>query len=202
MQKITVLTLTFCALFLFLGLLPIHGESDLYDEVLRLHVLADSDDPRDQELKLAVRDRILSETRCILADAADRDQAEQLLRAELPRLTACAEETLRGEGCELPVSMILDNEIYPTRTYGSLSFPSGEYLSLRAVIGSGEGRNWWCVLFPPLCLSAATSAEANKDDCISVGLTGEQYKIITETDSTTYRIRFRFLEVLEEATRG
>ena len=111
-----------------------------------------------------------------------------------------AEETLRKAGCQDTVTLSLGEEEYPTRTYESMAFPAGSYVSLRVVIGEGEGQNWWCVLFPPLCMSAAVSENGTdgEDAFISVGLTEDQYKIITETDEPAYRIRFKALEILKQ----
>ena len=93
----------------------------------------------------------------------------------------------------------LGEEEYPTKNYESFCFPSGSYVSLRVLIGDAEGQNWWCVLFPPLCLSAATDKSSTEDAFIAVGLTQEQYKVITETDDTTYEVRFKILEGIEDA---
>ena len=94
----------------------------------------------------------------------------------------------------------LSEEEYPIRTYGAVCFPSGRYLSLQILIGEAEGKNWWCVLFPPLCLSAATETKENEDAFISVGLSTDQYRVITETQEPPYKVRFKILEVIEAAT--
>ena len=197
MKKIGSLFLTLCVILLVLSILPIHGESAVYDRVLRLHVLANSDSPRDQELKLQVRDAVLAVTDPLLRDAVTREEAEAILGSNLPLLKATAEDTLRSLGSEDTVTVELGRESYPTRTYARLAFPSGNYLSLRIRIGTGEGQNWWCVLFPPMCLSAA-SEESAADAFISVGFSDEQYRVITETDSLTYTARFKILEVFEK----
>jgi stage II sporulation protein R len=174
--------------------LPVHGEAQIYDAVLRLHVIANSDSERDQQLKLAVRDAVLDVTTEHLRGCADRDEAAArlaLLRAELE---AVAKATLRAQGCELPVAVALGEEDYPTRSYESFCFPSGEYLSLRVMIGEAEGENFWCVLFPPLCTRAAEVSRGQAEqEFVSVGLSRDQYAIITETEQTQYRVRFRLL---------
>jgi stage II sporulation protein R len=103
------------------------------------------------------------------------------------------------QGYDYPVSVLLGKEEYPTRSYENCCFPGGTYVSLRVCIGEAEGQNWWCVLFPPLCLSAASANDdqSNEDAFISVGLTGEQYRVITETDNVKYRIRFKILESVQ-----
>ena len=196
MKKLTVATVCVLVIFLFLGLLPTHGEEGLYDKVLRLHVLANSDSDEDQALKLLVRDRIVAFCGEELADCQDLADAEARLLALREALEHVASETVTEAGYDYPVSVTLRKEIYPRKRYDSLCFPSGEYLSLRISIGAGEGQNWWCVLFPPLCLSAATKNE-QENMFIEAGFTPNQYKIITESDKTAYKIKFKCLEWLE-----
>ena len=198
MQKITVLTVTICILFLLISLLPVHGETEIYSGVLRLHVLANSDSEEDQALKLQVRDAVLAASEGFLTDCATREEARLAVEAHLPQLEQAARDAIHAAGRTDSVSLALGEEEYPTRSYESCCFPAGTYLSLRVIIGEGAGQNWWCVLFPPMCLSAATG-EAAEDAFIAVGLTGEQYRVITETDRPTYSVRFRILEVMEQA---
>lgn len=197
MKKFGLLLFALCLLVLILGILPVHGEHAVYDNVLRLHVLADSDREEDQAIKLQVRDALLRRCEPLLRDAASRREAEEILREQLDELTEEAQKVLEQLGSNAPVSLELSQEEYPTRAYERCAFPSGSYLSLRVRIGSGEGQNWWCVLFPPLCLSAASDRDA-ENAFISVGFTDEQYRVITETDSPTYTVRFKLLEVLEK----
>ena len=179
-------------------ILPVHGESGIYDSVIRLHVLAESDSERDQALKLTVRDAVLEKAQTLLEKADTREEAEQILRASLPEIEATAEVALQEAGAPNTVAVTLGEEQYPTREYEQLAFPAGEYLSLRVMIGEARGQNWWCVLFPPLCLSAATTREESETICLSAGLTGEQYRLIADTDETKYKLRFKILEVAEE----
>ena len=180
-----------------LMILPIHGEAGIYDSVIRLHVLAASDSDRDQALKLTVRDAVLQKTQTLLQNVGDRAEAERILRAALPEIEAVATAALADAGAPNTVSVTLGEETYPTREYEQLAFPAGEYLSLRVLIGAAEGQNWWCVLFPPLCLTTATERRESEAICLSAGLTGEQYRLIADTGETKYRLRFKILEVAE-----
>ncbi len=200
MKVLTVLTVCVLVGFLIFGLMPVHGEEAVYDNVLRLHVLANSDSEEDQTLKLKVRDEVLAYCSPYLEDCKTRAEAEKTVNKLLPAIEAIAEKKVFDEGYDYGVSVTLGQEEYPTRQYDSLCFPSGEYLSLRVCIGEAEGQNWWCVLFPPLCNSVAgikTKSEM-AEDFVAVGFTPEQYKIITETDKVTYRVRFKFLEFFED----
>ncbi len=184
-------------LLLALSYLPIHGEAKVYDTVLRLHVLANSDSEEDQALKLKVRDGVLAVTAPLFENATTRDEAEAIVRAHMADIQTAAEAVVTENGSNQAVTVMLDLENYPTRNYESCAFPAGEYLSLRVCLGEAEGQNWWCVLFPPLCLSAATAKEDAEDAFIQVGLSKEQYGIVTETQSSKYRARFRILEALK-----
>lgn len=186
--------LCFLLLLLALTVLPVHGEAAVYDSVIRLHVLANSDSPKDQALKLQVRDAVLRVTEPLLAHARDRDEAADILAAHLDDIRAAAEQTLISAGADDRVRVTLTKEEYPTRRYENLAFPAGPYLSLRVLLGDAAGQNWWCVLFPPLCLSAATDKKEQEAALLSAGLTEEQYRIVTDTDKPRYRLRFKILE--------
>lgn len=200
MKKSLILVLSICMVFLIIGLLPVHGEAEIYDSVLRLHILANSDSDEDQALKLKVRDAILAESGELFRDCRDLQEATDAVEKNREKLLEIARRTIADEGYDYPVELKLSEEEYPIRTYGAVCFPSGRYLSLQILIGEAEGKNWWCVLFPPLCLSAATETKENEDAFISVGLSTDQYRVITETQEPPYKVRFKILEVIEAAT--
>jgi stage II sporulation protein R len=196
-KRILTLSVLAAILLLLVGLLPVHGEEEIYNKVVRLHVLANSNSEEDQAVKLEVRDAILEVTVPLLQDCQTREEAVFRLEENRTLLTDTAQSVLRARGFEDSVHIEMGLENYPTRTYDSLCFPAGEYISMRVSLGKGEGQNWWCCLFPPLCLGAATVGEdVAEDACISVGFTPTQYKIITESDKPVYRARFKILELL------
>jgi stage II sporulation protein R len=132
----------------------------------------------------------------MLEGCKTQGEALALLESHTAQLQAAAEAVIAREGYDYAVHIQLGMEKYPQRDYDSFCFPGGEYASLRIGIGEAEGQNWWCCLFPPLCLGASTvSNQKAEDACISVGLTPSQYKIITETEKPVYRVRFRILEL-------
>ena len=194
--SVAIIILLVC--LMALSFLPVHGEGEVYDTVVRLHVLANSDTEEDQALKLRVRDAILEVTAPLVENCTTRAEAIDALNGHISDLEAAALAVISSEGYDYPVTVLLGEEDYPTRTYESCAFPAGTYVSLRVLIGEGEGQNWWCCLFPPLCLSAATAKSDNEDAFIQVGLTKDQYGIITETGKTKYKVRFKILEVLED----
>lgn len=196
MKKILILVSVLMLLVAGSVLLPVHGEQEIYSTVVRLHVLANSDSSEDQALKLKVRDAVLEVTSPLMRGCTDREEAERILAGAEEEILAAARRVIAEEGREDPVSLTFCEEVYPEKSYGEFTFPSGTYLSMRVLIGEGSGQNWWCVLFPPLCLSAATADKAQTEDAfVSVGLNKEQYGVITETENTTYRVRFRILEM-------
>lgn len=196
-KRILTLAIFAAILLLVVGLLPVHGEEEIYDKVVRLHVLANSDSEEDQAVKLKVRDAILALTVPLLQNCETKEEAVALLEENQTLFVEAAKAVLQEEGFDDTVSIEMGLEDYPTRTYDSLCFPAGEYISMRVSLGTGEGQNWWCCLFPPLCLGAATVRDEDAEDaCISVGFTPTQYKIITESDKPVYRARFKILELL------
>ena len=196
--RLLIVTFTLIGLCAVLTFLPIHGEDEVYDNVLRLHVLANSDSDEDQALKLRVRDELLGVTEDIFADCKTREDAERLVRENMSLIQSTAQNAVSAAGYSYPVSITLGEEEYPTRNYENACFPAGEYMSLRVMIGEAEGQNWWCVLFPPMCVGAASQSDAYAE----VGLTGEQYNIITETDKPTYKVRFKLLEAIDQAVNN
>ncbi len=146
---------TFIVLILFISsgtYIALAQESKLSDSVLRLHVIANSDDPADQALKLAVKDDIVEFMQAEFINTADAAAAKALAQKDLPQIKAIAEEKIKASGYEYPVEVYVGECEFPTKSYGNMVFPQGNYQAVRVVIGAGQGKNWWCVLFPPLCL--------------------------------------------------
>ena len=173
------------------GAASLGQQEELGRKVIRLHVIANSDSPEDQALKLRVRDRVLARAQEILEQSADMEQAEQALTAALPELTREARETLAAEGCAQPVQARLEPAEFPTKDYDGFSLPAGKYLALRVIIGQGAGQNWWCVVFPPLCTAAASDVPAV---ALDAGLTDQEVALITETDEG-YILKFKSVEL-------
>lgn len=199
-KKLLICTFIILAVALFAGLFPVHGEEEIYDTVVRLHVLANSDSEEDQELKLKVRDRVIELVSPTVENCTSQSEAIAAIGGIMDELETVAEEVVRAEGYDYDVKLLIGEEYYPTKTYETCAFPEGEYVSLRVCIGDAEGQNWWCCLFPPLCLSAASeeSEKSNEEAFISVGLTGDQYKLITESDKPQYKARFKILETFQK----
>ena len=161
-------------------------QSSLSSSLVRLHVIAVSDDEYEQSLKLRVRDGVLSYISPKLRDVKSAQQAQEIIKNELDGIKAAAESSAEGRSVEVTLSQ----EYYPTRNYEKFSLPAGKYQSLRGILGEGEGHNWWCVVFPPLCISAAEQEQAVES------MSEDMRGIVTEEDG--YEYKFRILELWGE----
>lgn len=161
-------------------------QADISSALIRLHVIAVSDDEEEQAIKLRVRDEVLACISPELKKADDISDAEVIVRANLGKIQRAAESAAEGR----KVTVTLSEEYYPTRDYESFSLPAGKYTSLRVILGEGKGHNWWCVVFPPLCISAAEREKALD------AMSEDDRAILTETDG--YIVKFRVLELWGE----
>ena len=143
----------------------------LTDGVIRLHIVADSDSKEDQDLKLMVRDAILQELDGVIDEFPDMESAKAHLAEQLPKLEQIANQTLQKAGSDCAAVVTLAKEAFPTREYDSFKLPAGVYEAIRVTIGSGEGKNWWCVVFPQLCVSA--SGEEFTDAAVGAGFSDD-----------------------------
>lgn len=175
------------------GNVSLHRQQALADRVVRLHILANSDSEEDQALKLQVRDRVLDRAAEILTESADRAAAERALRAALPELESLAADEIALRGYDYPVTAELADTAFPTREYDGFALPAGRYLALRLVIGAGEGHNWWCVVFPPLCTAVSSDLAQT---AMAAGLTEDDVQLITESESG-YVLKFKSIELWE-----
>jgi len=180
-------------LFLATGAAAVHTQNALSEKVVRLHVLANSDSEEDQTLKLQVRDVVLNRAEALLIQSEDRQEAERLLREQLPAFEQVAAEVIAEEGYDYEVTVKLEDAEFPTRVYDGFMLPAGEYLALRVLIGAAEGQNWWCVVFPPLCTTAAADVAVS---ALEAGFSEEEVSLITK-DTDGYVLKFKMVEFWE-----
>ena len=183
-----------------LSVLPVAGEHRIYEDVLRLHVIAESDSADDQALKLKVRDAVLDCVSDAVGECASFEEANEIVGEMSAEIRSAAEACVRENGGDCPVAVELSPESYPRRDYGSACLPAGVYQSLRVTLGDGAGKNWWCVLFPTVCIRFAGKT-ADEDAYIAAGFTPEEYRIITGNDGG-WKIKFRILEILADVFNG
>ncbi len=182
---------------LLLAVLPTDAEASVYDDTLRLHILAASDSEEDQALKRDVRDHVLTTFGTQLGKAKNLVEARQAAEELLPDIEAEVNDYLISRGISYGACVTLTKEVYDTRVYDTFTLPRGEYLSLRIILGQGEGHNWWCVMYPPMCVSLAT-AEYPDDGSDAVGYSPEEFRLI---DGDGRTVKFKMLEVLSDLLR-
>lgn len=159
-------------------------------QVLRLHVIANSDSDADQALKLAVRDTVLEEGEEIFDGSVNVENAVEKITPKLKQIEETAERVVKENGFDYNVTATIKTEYFTTRTYENVTLPAGKYLALRIVIGEGSGHNWWCVMFPPMCLPAA-----EKKDALETVLNDEEIKLVEKNPK--YEMRFKIIEIYE-----
>lgn len=196
-SKLCSIILVLILIFSFAAGYAQNVHSDLSRSLVRLHIIANSDSDCDQQLKLAVRDRILERFGELFSECSDADAALAAANANLDliRRTAAAEVSRRGFG--YTVTAETGKFPFPTKVYGSVRLPSGSYNAVRIKIGKADGHNWWCVMYPPLCFTdgvAEISDSSRKK--LQSSLSTSDYKLITESDgSLPVEIRFKIAEL-------
>lgn len=165
----------------------------LAGQMVRLHVVAASDSEEDQAMKLLVRDAVLAEAAPWLEGAATQEEAMQILAENLPELARIG-ANVAGEGVEVTASLEVD-AWFPTKEYEDFALPAGKYNALRITLGEGKGHNWWCVVFPPLCLNSVSETVAEKAGNFSEG----QVRLITG-ESEGYVVKFKAMELWDQFT--
>ncbi len=182
----------FCCAVVISCILSITGFSgaceDIEDRVFRLHIIANSDSEEDQSLKLKVRDEITTYTEKLFADCKTKEESMDAASRNIDSIRAKAQEAVKKYGYNYTVDAYVTNMSFDTRVYDDFTLPAGKYDALRIVIGKGEGHNWWCVLYPAVCVP---SAQKNIGSVLSDGET----EIVTESDK--YTVKFKIVEIFE-----
>ena len=178
-------------LCLLLSLCGFTGECEkIRDRVVRLHILANSDSDEDQALKLKVRDAVTEAAAGWLGDAEGEGEALQKMERYLPELQEVAQQTVYDEGYSYPVTATLCRMHFDTREYDEVTMPAGIYDAVRFTIGEGQGKNWWCVIYPPMCIHSAV-----KQQTLSDVLSPRQMSIVTGEGG--FQIRFKLVEIFQ-----
>lgn len=159
-------------------------QDDISKRFVRFHVIAHSDLPYDQEIKYKVRDAVILQAEAITRGSASSAEAQKKLQAHLPDLARAANEVLEREGAPYAAAAALSHRYFPTKAYAGFRLPAGDYDAVTITLGDGKGRNFWCVLFPPLCITPASITTAE------TGLSQEELALLTENKPVT---RYRFL---------
>lgn len=174
------------------SLIPFQAQCDnISNDVFRLHILANSDSEYDQSVKLKIRDRVLEYSKSLFESASSKDEAESLISQNLDNITRVAQNELKYLGCGQNVKAEIKKMYFTTRYYDSYTLPSGMYDALRITIGSGKGHNWWCVMYPSICVSAASEQDEKAKRALDDG----EYDIIK---NEKYSYKFKVVELFEK----
>ncbi|SHK09670.1 stage II sporulation protein R [Caminicella sporogenes DSM 14501] len=190
---------------IFFNIFDVYKNRESYkQDLIRFHVIANSDSPIDQALKLKVRDRVLKEMDSRL-NTRDINKAKEIIRENIKEIEEIALDEIKKNGFDYSVRAALEKSNFPTKIYGSIALPAGTYEALRIVIGKGEGKNWWCVLFPPLCfidVKSGLTNEKTKEELRQV-LTKEEFDMINAAASKEgqlpIKLKFKIVEILENS---
>lgn len=177
--------------FMFSYIAPfIETSENISDQVFRLHILANSDSAEDQQLKLKVRDEILKKGETVFASSNSLEETIELCKNNIALFQQTAEQCLKDNGSDYEVKVYVDKGYFNTREYDEITLPSGIYNALKIEIGQGKGHNWWCVMFPAICLSSVTDDELNKY------LSEDEQKLVNS--DSKYEVRFKIVEIYEK----
>lgn len=171
--------------------------NELKENIFRLHIIANSDSNEDQELKLKVRDSIISFMKKLEKECETKEDVINIVNSNISNFENIAQKTIKENGFNYDVSIEVGEFYFPTKYYGNISMPAGMYDAIKIEIGDAKGKNWWCSLFPPLCFTDISSGIVDEEANIQLekNLDNEEYSIITST-SSTYKFKFKLVEIL------
>ena len=178
--------------------------NNIADSVFRLHVIANSNSKEDQELKLKVRDELLSYMNIISKDSTSKQEAMQIANEHKEEFTQIAEKVIKENGYNYTVNVQIGKADFPTKYYGDITLPAGTYDALKVQIGEANGQNWWCVMFPPLCfvdVSTGIVPDNSKQE-LKQSLDNEEYDLISKTDDNEISFKFKIVELFQNWRLG
>lgn len=173
---------------------------NLYNSIFRLHVIANSDSEEDQNLKYIVRDNLIKYMNNKCKDLSSKDEVVQYAKNNMAKLQKIAKNTIQERGYNYPVTVEIGNFEFPTKQYGDITFPAGSYDALRVKIGKSIGKNWWCVMFPPLCFVDTKNGivSDSSKETLKNNLLEENYMIVSESDNSSIAFKFKIIELFEK----
>ncbi len=199
-----VILLTAVTLLMMFSSYSENVNKNLADNLIRLHVIANSDSPEDQALKLKVRDKILIYMKEQLAKSRDIEETKAIIKRDIPKIEEISKAEIAKNQKEYPVKARLGVSPFPTKLYGDIALPAGNYQALKVEIGKAEGANWWCVLFPPLCFVDATHGtvpDSVKSELKS-RLNEDEYRMVAsakDEDDIPIKVKFKIVEVFQNS---
>ena len=196
--KITCILILLITLYIFVSAYNyVEAVScDISNSVFRLHVIANSNSEEDQNLKYLVRDALLEYMNNLAANASSKEEVIEIASSHINDFKEIAKRVINENGYDYPVEIEIGNYSFPTKEYGDISLPTGYYDAMRVKIGSASGKNWWCVMFPPLCFIDLTSGvvEDSSKETLKDNLSTEEYALISDSNNTVINFKFKIIE--------
>lgn len=203
-----IASFTLCLICILLSLKALNSSSqsaeamqkDISSEIIRFHVIANSDSAADQALKLKVKSAVTQDLYPVLSSTKDIEAARNIIEKQLPKIEELAEEVIENNGCHYTVKASLEKGYFPIKVYGDLTLPPGQYEALRIEIGKAQGQNWWCIMFPPLCFVDATYSVVPKDSKKQLKhvLTEEEYNSVFSYKKADIKIKCKLFDTLKD----
>ena len=198
--------LTLLAIFILISAISYVSavSNSIANSVFRLHVIANSDSEEDQNLKLKVRDELLSYMNIISKDSTSKQEAMQIVNEHKEEFTQIAKKVIKENGYNYTVNVQIGKADFPTKYYGDITLPAGTYDALKVQIGEAKGQNWWCVMFPPLCfvdVSTGIVPDNSKQE-LKQSLDNEEYDLISKTDNNEISFKFKIVELFQNWRLG
>lgn len=201
--------LSFCLLCILYSFKVIHADSykseavmqeDIASQIIRFHVIANSDSTEDQALKLKIKSALTDALRPKLSKLSNVTEARRVIEENLTALVSLSEEIIKENGYPYTVTASLENGYFPIKVYGDLTLPPGQYEALRVEIGEAKGQNWWCIMFPPLCFVDATYSVVPKEskEQLKNVLTEDEYDAVFSSEKATIRVKFKLFEIIKD----
>lgn len=175
-------------------------QKGIASEIIRFHVIANSDSTEDQALKLKIKEAVTSYLEPLLKDAGSTEQARELLKSQLASLKCLADSIILENGFTYTSKASISNDYFPLKVYGDLSLPPGDYEALRIELGEAKGQNWWCIMFPPLCFVDATYSVVPKEskNQLKYFLTEDEYTSILSKDKPKVKVKFKLFSLVKD----
>ena len=196
-----IIVLLLLILFIFISAISYVSavSNNIANGVFRLHVIANSDSPEDQNLKYIVRDELIKYMNTLAKDCTSKQEVIEIAQNNISNFENIAKKTIQDNGFNYNVTVEIGNFDFPTKTYGDITLPAGTYDSLKIKIGKSEGQNWWCVMFPPLCFVDVTTGivpEESKKE-MKEAMPEEEYSLISNTNNSEVNFKFKLIEFFE-----
>ncbi len=175
-------------------------QKGIADSLVRLHIVANSDSKIDQSVKLAVRDAVISELSAVISDAKNPSHAQQIINDNLPFVEKTAQIVLEKNNLSYGATALCTISHFPTKQYENITLPAGNYNALKIILGNGDGQNWWCVMYPPLCFQGSVDGNMNNSakELLKSNLDDDEYALICENSTLPVKFKFKIFEIFDK----